>query len=76
MQFNNEQHHMIERLVTELDEGNLAVFAGAGLSIAAGYVDWKNLLKPLISEIGIDIDKESDLMDKFNWAVKVINSSK
>ena len=22
------------------------------------------------------IDKESDLMDKFNWAVKVINSSK
>ena len=31
MQFNNEQHHMIERLVTELDEGNLAVFAGAGL---------------------------------------------
>ena len=62
MQFNNEQHHMIERLVTELDEGNLAVFAGAGLSIAAGYVDWKNLLKPLISEIGIDIDKESDLV--------------
>lgn len=62
MQFNNEQHHMIERLVTELEEGNLAVFAGAGLSIAAGYVDWRNLLKPLTSEIGIDIDKESDLV--------------
>ncbi|WP_155757428.1 SIR2 family protein [Acinetobacter dispersus] len=53
---------MIERLVTELDEGNLAIFAGAGLSIAAGYVDWKNLLKPLMLEIGIDVNKESDLV--------------
>lgn len=43
-------------------EGYAAVFAGAGLSRGSGYVDWKNLLKPLAEEIGLDIDKEDDLI--------------
>ncbi|MBR6666440.1 MAG: hypothetical protein IKL22_12085 [Lachnospiraceae bacterium] len=43
-------------------EGYAAVFAGAGLSRGAGYVDWKNLLRPLVEEIGLDIDKEDDLI--------------
>lgn len=43
-------------------EGYAAVFAGAGLSRGSGYVDWKNLLRPLVKEIGLDIDKEDDLI--------------
>lgn len=42
--------------------GYAAVFAGAGLSKGSGYVDWKNLLRPLAESIGLDIDKEYDLI--------------
>ena len=29
----------------EVEEGNAAIFVGAGLSIPAGLVDWRKLLK-------------------------------
>lgn len=54
--------HVVQRVVQALRQGNLAVFAGAGLSMPAGYVDWKGLLRPLASELGIDIDRETDLV--------------
>lgn len=44
-----------------LDGGNAAVFAGAGLSSPAGFVDWKGLLRDLAAELKLDIDIESDL---------------
>jgi len=52
----------IDRFVEELKEENAAVFAGAGLSVAAGYVDWKNLLLPIAQQLGLDVDKEHDLV--------------
>lgn len=45
-----------------LAEGYAAIFAGAGLSRASGYVNWKELLEPLAADIGLDINKESDLV--------------
>lgn len=54
--------HVVLRVVQALRQGNLAVFAGAGLSMPAGFVDWKGLLRPLASELGIDIDRETDLV--------------
>ena len=45
-----------------VSEGYAAVFAGAGLSRASGYVDWKELVRPLAEDIGLDIAKESDLI--------------
>ncbi|MFA9422793.1 MAG: SIR2 family protein [Sedimentibacter sp.] len=42
--------------------GNAAVFAGAGLSIPAGFVNWKQLLQPLADEIGLKMDKENDYL--------------
>lgn len=60
--FSHEQDIMIQRLVNELEENNLAIFAGAGLSAPAGYVNWKELLRPLSVELGVDIDKETDLV--------------
>lgn len=43
-------------------EGTAAVFGGAGLSRASGFVNWKDLLRPLAKEIGLDIEKENDLL--------------
>lgn len=33
----------ISEILKELEEENVAVFAGAGLSMPAGYVSWKGL---------------------------------
>lgn len=41
---------------------NAAVFAGAGLSMQSGYVNWKELLRNLAKQIGLDVDKETDLI--------------
>lgn len=32
-----------------------AIFAGAGLSMSSGFVDWKGLLKDLAKEIKLDV---------------------
>ena len=37
----------IRDIIKELEEENVAVFAGAGLSMPAGYVSWEELLKPI-----------------------------
>lgn len=47
--------------VKAIREGNAAVFAGAGLSRASGFVIWKELLRPMAKGIGLNIDGESDL---------------
>ena len=46
--------------VRELDAGTAAVFAGAGLSVGAGFVDWVSLLGPVARELGLDSNKEQD----------------
>jgi hypothetical protein len=38
--------HFVETFVKELEEENVAIFAGAGLSVGAGYVDWKKAAAP------------------------------
>ncbi|MEW5979777.1 MAG: SIR2 family protein [Acidobacteriota bacterium] len=52
----------IETYVQALNDENGAVFAGAGLSIPAGLVDWKGLLRHIASDVGLDIKKEDDLV--------------
>lgn len=46
----------------ELLEENVAVFAGAGMSAGAGFVNWSELLRPIAEELGLDVDKENDLV--------------
>ncbi|ELB2105509.1 SIR2 family protein [Vibrio parahaemolyticus] len=57
-----EKQHFITNFLREIQDGNAAVFAGAGLSIGAGFVDWRNLLKPLADELNLDITHEQDLV--------------
>src|SRR5690348_3755079 len=46
----------------ELHNKNAAIFAGAGLSVASGYVDWKGLLSEITRDLGLDPNKEQDLV--------------
>ena len=46
----------IRDILQELEEENVAVFAGAGLSMPVGYVGWEELLKPIAEELNIDIN--------------------
>ncbi len=52
----------IKNFSNELKEQNVAIFAGAGMSIPAGHLNWKDLLKPLADEINIDIEREENLV--------------
>ena len=60
--FSREITAFIDRYVKEIQNDNAAIFAGAGFSKSAGYVDWKNLLKCVADELGLDINKEFDLV--------------
>lgn len=51
----------IERYSKAVNEGYAAIFAGAGLSMSSGYVDWKTLVTPFAEELNLDINNEHDL---------------
>lgn len=52
----------IKNTIKEMQEENLAIFAGAGLSVPAGYVSWSELLRPVAEELKLEIEKEYDLI--------------
>lgn len=45
-----------------LVERTAALFAGAGLSRAAGFVDWKGLMSDIARDLDLKIDRENDLV--------------
>lgn len=55
-----EKQRLIKELLDSIDNRNLAIFAGAGLSIPAGYVNWQQLLKPIADELDLDVEKEAN----------------
>lgn len=57
-----EIRHFIKDFLKELNEDNAAIFAGAGLSAPAGYVNWKDLLRPVAEELELNVDYERDLV--------------
>ena len=62
MELTKEQETFINNFVVEIKNGDAAIFAGAGLSAPAGFVNWKGLLKDLAEELKLDIEKEHDLI--------------
>ncbi len=52
----------VEAYVAALHDQTAAVFAGAGLSIPTGMVDWRTLLKGIARDLGLDVTKETDLV--------------
>lgn len=62
MFYNKEVEYFISDFVKELSDDNVAIFAGAGLSAPSGFVDWKGLMRGFSEQIGLDIEKEEDLI--------------
>lgn len=46
----------------EIEADNAAIFAGAGMSRPAGFVDWKLLLKSVATSLELDVDRETNLV--------------
>jgi hypothetical protein len=61
-----KKDNFIRDIVSEVEEDNVAVFSGAGLSMPDGFVSWKGLLKPIAEELGLDVEKEYDLIESLN----------
>ena len=69
MELTDEINSFINDYVKELRNGNASLFIGAGMSRAAGFVDWKGLLSDIAHSLGLDIDKEHDLLSLAQYHV-------
>lgn len=56
------RQQLVADYVSAMRDGDAALFIGAGMSRPAGYLDWKNLLRECALELGLDIDREHDLV--------------
>ena len=56
------EEQFLREFTKELHNRNVAAFIGAGFSMSTGYVDWKTLLKHVIDDLGLDSEKEHDLV--------------
>ncbi|EIC95445.1 hypothetical protein HMPREF9970_2081 [Lachnoanaerobaculum saburreum F0468] len=64
---------LIREIEKAIKSDELGAFIGAGLSIPAEFCSWKELLREPVEEIGLDVEKESDLV---NLAQYYSNSKK
>lgn len=49
--------------IKAIQDGTAAVFAGAGIGIESGYVNWKDLLRDFAEAINLDVERENDLIE-------------
>lgn len=55
---------LIREIEKAIKSDELGAFIGAGLSIPAGFCSWKELLREPAEEIGLNVEKENDLVDR------------
>lgn len=60
-----EQINYLNSMVNFLQSGHLSIFAGAGISIDSGFVDWKGLMKPIIEQLGVNPNIDLSLVAQF-----------
>jgi len=56
------RRQLVREYVSAIHDGEAALFVGAGLSRASGFVDWKGLLRGCAEEVGLDLEREQDLV--------------
>ena len=71
-----EIENLITTFVKELNENNAAAFVGAGLSKAAGYVDWPGLMAPVANGLNLDVARETDLVALAQYHLNANNSNR
>lgn len=69
-----DKNVLIRKFCEALNEGRAAIFAGAGLSRAAGFVDWKGLLKDVADELNFVIEPHTNLVDLAQYYVNETKS--
>jgi len=74
MAFNAEIESFIKDYVNDLAEGTASIFAGAGLSIPAGFVNWSELMADIANDLGLKIEFERDLISIAQFHVNENNS--
>lgn len=74
MEFTREINAFMEDYIKQLRQGSAAIFAGAGLSAGVGFVDWKGLLERPARRIGIDVQREDDLVTLAQYIFNEDNS--
>lgn len=52
----------VDKYIKAINAENAAIFAGAGMSVSTGLVNWKELLRDMAVELNLDVDKETDLI--------------
>jgi hypothetical protein len=62
LKFEHEIEIFIRDYVKDLNEGTASIFAGAGLSIPAGFVNWPDLMQEIAHDLGLTVDRENDLV--------------
>lgn len=50
-----------------MDEDAAAFFLGAGMSRPSGFVDWKTLMHEIADDLGLDVNRETDLIALAQW---------
>jgi hypothetical protein len=64
-----ERAKFIREYAQWLEQGTGALFIGAGLSMQAGYPDWRSLLREIAEELEVDVDQEHDLAGVAQWHI-------
>jgi len=52
----------VRSFAEDIADGSAAIFAGAGLSVASGYVNWAELMREIANDLGLDVDRETNLV--------------
>ncbi|MFL9904572.1 SIR2 family protein [Paraburkholderia fungorum] len=60
--FSPDIQAFINAFASDIADGTAAIFAGAGLSVASGYVNWSELMREIAEELGLDVDRETSLV--------------
>lgn len=70
------QEQFLREFTKELHSRNAAAFIGAGFSMSAGYVNWQELLKGVVTDLGLDPKKEHDLVSVAQYSVNKAGGNK
>lgn len=69
MEITCSKEEFIRDYAAQINNGSASLFIGSGLSRAAGYSDWKSLLREVAEDISLSVDKEQDLISLAEYYV-------
>ncbi|SFT85377.1 SIR2 family protein [Paraburkholderia aspalathi] len=75
MAFSREIEAFAKEFAADISNNSAAIFAGAGMSKGAGYVDWAELLHDIAEELGLDVKLEHDLISVAQFHVNQLQNS-